>query len=255
MPDFDLNQLLAAQPAERTPMTCPISCLCRKLLLAALLIAGCGSQDPSANATDAGTSTSNEPLLPWKTGNTWTYQVTESTGDVGIKVNTIGAEEPIGGSGPFKDKLALKVVTTKRGGADETISWQQREGDRVLRYREQAFSATTGMLELEEHWDPYKLRVDSTAEHTVAGFTWLEEYKETKLPVGDTARTSTNYDRWVVRAVGESITVPAGTFTDTVVLEKIGGDVLKTYWFARGVGKVKETGGQTEELVEYEVSP
>ena len=36
---------------------------------------------------------------------------------------------------------------------------------------------------------------------------------------------------------------------------KAGGSNLKTYWYVPGVGKVKETGGQTEELVSYEVAP
>jgi hypothetical protein len=50
------------------------------------------------------------------------------------------------------------------------------------------------------------------------------------------------------------VTVPAGTF-HALILQKAGSSVAKTYWFVRGVGKVKETGGQTEELVEYHVVP
>ncbi|EAU62156.1 hypothetical protein [Stigmatella aurantiaca] len=48
--------------------------------------------------------------------------------------------------------------------------------------------------------------------------------------------------------------MPAGTF-QAVVLQKAGGGTAKTYWFVRGIGKVKEEGGQTEELVRYEVLP
>jgi hypothetical protein len=39
------------------------------------------------------------------------------------------------------------------------------------------------------------------------------------------------------------------------VLQKAGSSTAKTYWYVRGIGKVKETGGQTEELVSYEVQP
>jgi hypothetical protein len=39
-----------------------------------------------------------------------------------------------------------------------------------------------------------------------------------------------------------------------VVLQKVGGSTPKTYYYARGVGKLKETGGQTEELVDYELA-
>lgn len=223
-----------------------------RLLLPVLLLAGCGSEDPSA-ATGQGSS-SDEPLLPWAPGNTWTYQVTQD-GLVTIKETTVGDEEPVGGSGPASETSANKVVTLKQDGADETISWQKVDGTRVVRFREQAFSASTAELELEEHWEPHKLHVDWSAERTFSGASWLEEYEETKLPVGDTKSTSTRRDRWSVVAVGEEVVVPAGTFTDTVVFEKVGGDTPKTYWYARGVGKLKETGGQTEELVSYEVAP
>jgi hypothetical protein len=47
--------------------------------------------------------------------------------------------------------------------------------------------------------------------------------------------------------------VPAGTF-DAVLLRKVSNaSSEKNYWYARGVGKVKETGAQTEELTEYQV--
>ena len=61
-------------------------------------------------------------------------------------------------------------------------------------------------------------------------------------------------DRWFVER-REMVTVPAGTF-DALVLRKVSvAAAEKTYWYAPGVGKVKETGGQTEELTEYEVAP
>ena len=67
-----------------------------------------------------------------------------------------------------------------------------------MRYREQSFGAKSGELKLEEHWDPYKLHIDGTAEHRKAGATWLEVYDETKLPVGEASSTSTERDRWTV---------------------------------------------------------
>lgn len=39
------------------------------------------------------------------------------------------------------------------------------------------------------------------------------------------------------------------------MLRKAGGSTAKTYWYVRGVGKVKEIGGQTEELSSFEVAP
>jgi hypothetical protein len=222
------------------------------LLSCAGFSAACG--DDSKKDDDAQQEESKAgSYLPWAEGYTWTYRVTNN-GEVSTKVVTIHAEEKVGGTGPHKDDLAFRVVTSK-GDADQTISWQVFEDERVLRYREQSFHETTGALEQDEHWDPYKLHFDGTDEHTEEGATWLESYEETKIAAsGKPDEVSTERDRWIVDSHSEKVTVPAGTF-DAVVVQKAGGSDVKTYWYVRGVGKVKETGGQTEELVSYEVNP
>ena len=247
--------------------------------LVSLGIAGCGQDSPTDEdggggspskdddagrkpETDAGGGTSGSggggggddelSLLPWASGNTWTYRVT-GDGTVGEKVTTVGALEKVGGDGPHADEMAFKVET-KKGAMDQTISWQVEIDGKVVRLREQSFSAKTGALELEETWDPYKLHVDNAPAHRKIGASWLEEYDETKMPAGKTPTTVIARDRWTVNAVNESVTVPAGTF-DAIVLQKAGGSNLKLYWYVPGVGKVKETGGQTEELLSYEVAP
>jgi hypothetical protein len=110
------------------------------------------------------------------------------------------------------------------------------------------------MLTLEEHWSPAKLRVDQSPENSVAGASWLEITAETKLPVGGQPVTAMVNDRWTVLADDVTLTVPAGTFENVLHLQKVGGNSNKQYWWARGVGKLKETGSQTEELVSYEVA-
>jgi hypothetical protein len=210
--------------------------------------AGAGSTDSGVTDNDAGVLPS---YLPWAEGNTWTYRVTQA-GVETSKVTTVGALEAVGGTGPNSDVQAHRVETDKEG--DLTVSWQALVGDSVLRYREQAYSASTGDLALDEHWDPYKVHFDGTAAHTQEGATWLEVYEETKLPVGGVPETATARDRWTVLAVDEEVTVPAGTFS-AIVLQKVGGATTKTYHYVRGVGKVKEEGTQTEELVSFEVAP
>lgn len=219
-----------------------------------LSLVACGSEDPSKNPGAGGDGpAASGPLLPWAVGNRWVYQVTKD-GEVSDKVTTIGEEEPVGGDGANAELFAYKVTTSKKNGTDRTESWQAPDGDRVLRYREDSFSASTGERELEEHWEPYKLHVDGSAPHVLAGASWLEEYEEVKLPVGGTESRSTRRDRWTVQSVSEAVTVPAGTF-EAIVFRKVGADSLKTYWYVPGVGKVKETGGQTEELADYELQP
>lgn len=220
------------------------------MVLVCVIAAGCGGTT-SADPTTKGEATSG-PLLPWKAGNRWTYRVTDD-GEVSEKVTTVGDPEPVGGTGPNRDVLANKVVTLK-GTSDKTISWQTASGTSIVRYREQSFSASTGELELEEHWDSHKLHIDEAPERVVAGASWLEVYQETKQPTGEQPSTETVRERWTVLADDEPVTVPAGTFR-AVVLQKAGSSKAKTYWYVRGVGKVKETGGQSEELVSFELMP
>lgn len=210
------------------------------------LAPACGGSDDKDKVEE-----STGPYLPWKVGNSWTYRVTNN-GVVSEKVVSIEAEEKVGGTGPHAEETALRVVT-KKGKLDQTVSWQFADGDRVLRYREQSFHESTGELEQEEHWDPYKLHFDGTDAHTAAKAHWIESYDETKLPAGKPSETKAERDVWTVDSPTEEVTVPAGTF-QAVVVQKAGGGDLKTYWYVRGIGKVKESGGQTEELVKYTVA-
>jgi hypothetical protein len=220
---------------------------------------GCGDSNPGGSGGSggggAGGSVPVGDLLPLKLGNTWTYRVTDDQGLITEKHQTAMAEEPVGGIGDNKDVIAFKMVTSKGvGGDDETISWQKNIGMLVVRYREQSFGAQTNLLELEEHWHPHKIRVDMSPAHTVRGASWLEIYQEFKTPTGVATSQAEARDRWTVLETSQSVTVPAGTF-NAFVLQKAGGSSTKTYWFVSGVGKVKETGGQTEELTAYQVMP
>lgn len=225
----------------------------RTWLLAVLSAsAACGSDGSEGDAQTANVVVTSGPLLPWKEGNTWTYRVT-GDGEQSTKVTTVGPLESVGGTGPHAQAQANKVVT-KKGELDQTLSWQVSDGVRVVRYREQSFGAKTGLLQLEEHWNPAKLHIDGSPARIAAGANWIEEYQETKLDPNAAPVTTTQRDSWRVDAVDQIVTVPAGTFK-AIVLIKAGGSNLKTYWYVPGVGKVKETGGQTEELVSYQVAP
>ena len=225
------------------------------MVLAACAASACvedSKTDP--NASDAGSEAPTGPLLPWKVGNTWTYKVTDTSG-VSDKITTIGEMKPVGGSGPHKDEMAYEVTTLKSDGTDKTVSYQIDEDDKVIRYRELSYAGNTDKVNLEEHWDPYKLHIDGTADHTKAEATWLESYTETKLPATGTSSSAEQRDRWTLDQPDATITVPAGTFKHALVFTKAGGSDLKTYWYVRGIGKIKETGGQTEELASYQVTP
>ena len=228
--------------------------------LACALLLACGNVDPADNqgaaGSDGGGPLPEGPLLPWAVGNNWTYQVTKD-GVSSIKTTTIGDLEAVGGDGPNAEAMAYHVTTAK--GADQndhTESWQTPLDDnpeRFVRYREQSFDASSGKLELDESWDPHKLHIDGSADHTVKGKSWLESYAETKLAVGLSATTHDVRERWTVLDDDETLEVPAGTFQHSIHFQKVGSSSSKEYWYLRGVGKLKETGSQTEELTEYEL--
>jgi hypothetical protein len=226
-----------------------------------LLLVGCGSVDPANQGGEGGAGGADNapegPLLPWAVGNKWTYKITKD-GVVSLKTTTIGDLEPVGGDGPNAELMAYHVITAKGSDLnDHTESWQapsEDEPERILRFREQAFDATSGKLELEEYWEPAKLHIDGTAEHTEQDATWLESYIETKLPVNLTPSSHEARERWTVLDSDATVEVPAGTFEHAIHLQKIGGST-KEYWYLRGVGKLKETGSQTEELTEYSLEP
>jgi hypothetical protein len=234
-----------------------------------LTLVGCGSVDPSdpqtpgAGGEGAGTGGSGSdtprpegPLLPWAQGNQWTYRVTKD-GVTSVKTTTIGELEPVGGDGPNAEVMAYHVVTAKGAElADRTESWQAADPDapeRIVRYREQSFGATSGELELEEYWDPGKLHIDGSVARTSKDASWLETYQEHKLEVGLSPTDHEVRERWTVLDDDATVEVPAGTFEHVIHLQKIGGSSSKEYWYLHGVGKLKETGSQSEELVEYEL--
>jgi len=224
------------------------------LIYLVLAVSACGSLDPKPDTTAEDAGLPARVLLPLETGNSWTYRVTDGN-NVETKRQVVGELEPVGGSGPHADVMAFRVTTTRGiNGSNETVSFQAYAGSRVVRYREQAYNATTGALDIEEHWDPYKLRVEQAAEYLEDGASFLETYDETKLVPGTEPTTATRSDRWTVLAARETVTVPAGTF-EALKINRVSSSqgAVKTYWFVENVGKVKEEGGQLEELESYEV--
>jgi hypothetical protein len=183
------------------------------------------------------------------TGYSWTFRVTDVDNVTTEKTQTVGALEDVGGA--KAGTTAYRLTTTKPGGM--TISWQEDTGDGIHRHRELDQS---GANHSEEVYTPFRTRIDETAAHLATDATWMESYTETITDdLGITTMTEKT-ETWTVEAVDEPVEVPAGTYcalrlhrTSTAGGTE-GSD--KRYWFARGVGKVKETGAnQTEELVSF----
>ena len=205
--------------------------------------------DIDAGGTDCETPV-EERLLPLAVGASWTFEVTPSGGGAAeTKTSTVQALEDVGAT--KAGTIAFRIRTEKLDGA--TVSWQEDQCDKIVRHREQSLDLGE-VLTSDQIFQPGKLRVDETAAHTTMGATWIDAYTEVEEdPVTGDVTTTEKAESWTVEAAAESVTVPAGTFT-AIKLRRTS-DVIgaadKVYWFAPGVGKVKEAGDQTEELTEY----
>jgi hypothetical protein len=201
----------------------------------------------------------SDQLLPWRVGNRWTYRVTEQDELKTEKTTSIGPTELVGGTGPNANIVANLVSTTETNG-EVTESWQAPSllsPARIVRFRERDRDSSTANL-VEAHYDPEKLHVDDSLERTQAGATWVESYEETVQARGFTTLVTAYRERWTVESDDETVTVPAGTFTGVVHFRKEGATQPKHYWYARGVGKIREEGTQTvrvEELLSYHLEP
>jgi hypothetical protein len=226
-----------------------------------LMLAACGGgNDPSADAGAGGTQQEAcaSGFLPLKTGVKWTFNVRDTTsGDTETKETTVGDLEAVSS---VPGQMAYKV-TTRKGGtlSDETVSWQQRTGQLVARFQEQSYSPGQGGAAptptLLEWWSPYKLRLDESK--LTKGQKWSVSYKEFSRDKGVDAMPRDRSEAWEVLGVNEMLTTAAGTFK-TLHVGRVGTDQGATsdkqYWFACGVGKIKESGagGRIEELIKIE---
>jgi hypothetical protein len=224
--------------------------LIRVLLFASLLAAAaCGGGEGDPDAVICETS---GRYLELTTGATWAYRVTDASNVRTDKTQTVGPFEDVGGD--KAGTMAFRLTTTKGAlGNGLTISWQEDTGSGVIRHREQDMSGST---QSDEIYAPFRTRIDETPAHTATGAAWQENYTETVTVTGLPPMMIAKVEDWSVIAVDEVVSVPAGTFCALHVhRESMAGGIdgsVKDYWFARGVGKVKETGvNQTEELASY----
>lgn len=237
-------------------------------VLVVAAVSGCGSQDtvPPGDPGVAGSGGTSMPpgtggtgvVPPAETGSyqplvvnaTWTYQVNDR-GVMYEETNVVEALEDMGGV-----KAGVMAFRMRETLPNETqLTWYQVSGALVLRHHEQALDAA-GAMKSESWFAPHRLRFDATAEHVANGATWeatfTENHTSRSKPPAQTMKTET----WRILAAEEAITVPAGTFSAIKISRTDQTDgSIKTFWFARGVGKIKEVTetGHTEELSRYTI--
>jgi len=207
--------------------------------LLAASAAGCGggsggdpaSKTGSAQAIPAGN------YLPLTVGTVWTYNITALSGATGQGTETVEASE----NAPQTSQPSMRVHEVLLDGG--TRSWEQLTGATIVRYEEDQLDQT-GAVVTAKQYTPAIVVLDESAAHLTAGDNWIEQYLETNTPTTK-SKNSKELAQWTLEAVGESVTVPAGTYSCIRVrrnhtTSKTPSDV--TTWYAQGVGKVKEVG-------------
>jgi hypothetical protein len=242
---------------------------------------GTGGGTGSGGSTGAGGGGApiGNDYFPFAVGNSWEYDVTETGKSPSKKLNKIVRMEAVGGKSQDAAKMVYRVETTKvatpgQPPGDATISWQLREGSRVVRYREVSCAVGSVVLEAgsvkscsaneESFWAPARIRIDEmpTGKPLAKDLAWEEKFTENKTtyaPAGSGMGTPTitmETQNWKVLELGVSATSPAGTFQNCLILQKTAmTDMAKKYTFCKGVGKVREeASGQLEALSKFDLA-
>ena len=208
--------------------------------------------DPSApdamnnGICEEGGRASTDSYLPFAAGNTWRYLVDEFDGNPpAVKAQTYTEMmTPDEETGPV-----IVQVTTNNNGSTE--SWFQQQGTRIVRLRQQDFDLQ-GNLERTTYYRPHRLRLDETPERLETGVTWTENYvREERDPLDRIVEQENAAEEWTVVSGDTECPEPWNDLRCIHVKRSTieGGVSLKDYWFARGIGKIREEGGVLEELV------
>ena len=228
---------------------------------------GCGGGHSSGGA-DAPASTIDSPVAsydappaptgryePWHVGAVWTYHLTDPTGAMPAKTartTMLAWENMPSWAGPHAGKPAYKIHEDQLVGSID--AWESFEGSNDVRYAQIDYDQNNAVLD-QQYEVNWRLKVDESTAHTAASATWSESFNETTTTVATGTTTNAKTETWQVVNPAEAITVMAGSYTALHVRRTNGaGTTAKTkdYWFAKDVGKVKETGGsQNEELMSY----
>lgn len=229
---------------------------CLTWAVLALALGACGGGNGTGDGGGADGGGTDDPCgfqeryLPQAAGYSWTYRVVDlSSGEQTEKSQYLEASD----ERPELGDDVLRQVTNKDSG--QTVSFVTVRDDTVLRLVQEDYDAL-GALQRTTTYDPGQARLFETADRLEAGATWSESYLETEYDAaGALVSEVTTTEEWEVISADAECESPLGTFRCLHVrrVRTAGGIADKQYFFARGIGKIKEIGSkQIEELVACE---
>jgi hypothetical protein len=191
----------------------------------------------------------NAPLSLWPltAGSVWTYRITDPMrGTFDKQVEVLGPQQ-------VPDTTMTAIAVRSLQPHLEERSWQlELQSGMVVRLREEDLKS--GALARVMTWSP--ATVKSLSQERELGWSYDSTIREvTRLGDGTVEEKERTYV-WRVLAVNETVTVPAGTFTNAIKVQRDRPDKEgkeRVYWLVPGIGKVKEDGERLEELVSHDV--
>ena len=213
-----------------------------------IVLVSCGGSGTDPVPGDECGFLESDQFLPFEVGYSWTYQVTDLvTAARSTKTQILESEvdDPEFG-------IAIVQVTKKSNG--ETRSLLRRDGDRIVRFTQEDLDQNA-VLERRTVYSPERLRIDESPERTTEGVKYSDSYTEVTTDMFGEFSVETT-DDWEVLGVDVECTTALGTFQCLHLSRAsvVGGVAVKEFLFARGIGKVRETGdSQTEDLSGCEI--
>lgn len=200
----------------------------------------------------AGSKQSHFPLVD---GTSWTYHHTSPLADPWDETDTVVATE-------YQGAEAFVLSDQEDAQGEQTHSTHVIAGTRVLR----AFKAIEvgNVVAVTTTYDPAFLRYDEAWTTNGQSVTLDDDWTQNCVVASSASscapgavKLGTTTHTYTVLDVAAKLTVPAGTFTTVKVQrDNVTSPETKLFWFAAGVGKVREENpatGAVTELSAYEI--
>ncbi len=223
------------------------------ITVCALVFAGCGENDPDA-------ITGN--YYPVGVGDYWEYIETYADGAPHETLrHEVNGTETIDFGGELGERTVFVIDNTPDITSTKSRTYYlEDDGDKVTRVSQTVYD-TDGNLTKTQDYDPGALRFDRT--RITKGETWEESYTRYTYDEGGNETGSLLFQyTFTITELHEEVIVPAGTFDCITITRERSPPLsyeMKTYYYASGVGKVKEiseqssSGNKMEELNTYSV--
>lgn len=221
-------------------------------IVLALSLVGCGSAEPTGDAVDVA------DCYPMAVGDYWEYQEVYADGsDTEFYRREVTDETTMVFDYDVGERQVFVHHITFPGYDKYRYYYVEDDGEEISRVYQERFNGD-GDLTTERTFAPPLSRFQRSASE---GGSWSDSctrHDIDYLPVAGEESLAVEYTFEIV-SISEQVTVPAGTFDCVLLTRTDSFGEAKSYYYAPGVGKVKEvsaggdTGDKSEELTEYYV--